>query len=472
MLPMNRWIELFQRRVMLGEFLHRAADALAVFLFVFGTAVLTVRLLLPGLWPHVLWLAVGAVPVAVGAWWVARKKLQSRRETIAMLDKRLAAGGLLMTLAERPDTEWSQHLPQIKEMWRNALPRLFPKRFTSYLALPLLFAVAACFVPLREARATPLVPHAVAQNATQQLEELKAELDQAEILKEEDKQELEQEVAKLQQETKDTPLTHENWETVDALTERLQLRVDDAAAQNSKFQEAVAQLAKATRGEGEPLSPEAREQLEQDVAEAVEMLTKKGANSADVAPGKKGAGNKSLQDKLQRLMKEGKLKLPSDPQERQELLDELQDELNKEKQKLSELRKKCKACSQCKGGCEKPGDGECDAEGQIAKQGADKDGKPGRGGINRGRGDAEISFGDEADGKGTQFKEVILPPGFADKPKAEIVGVQLIAPTEEPAANVAPGVPRQIDPSTGNTTWNRKLSPKHRNIVRKFFDGK
>lgn len=469
--PMNRWIELFQRRVLLGEFLHRAADALAIFLFVFGTAVLTVRLTFPQMWPHVLWLAIGALPVAAGAWCLARQKLQSRRETIAMLDQRLVAGGLLMTLAERPDEEWSEHLPKIRSLWANALPRLFPKRFTSYLALPILFAVASCFVPLREAKSTPVTPQAVAQNATQQLEELKESLDQAEILQEEEKKELEEEVSKLQEETKETPLTHENWETVDALTERLQLRVDDASAKASKFQEAVAQLAKAAGGQGEQLSPEAKEQLEKDVEEAIEQLQKKGSQSSEIGPGKQGSGKQSLKDKLQRLMKDGKARLPTDPKERQELLDQLKEELEKEKEKLSELRKKCKACSQCKGGkCE--GEGECESDKFSDQAGEKKDGKPGRGGVSRGRGDAEMSWGDEADEKGAKFKEVLLPPGFADKPKDEIAGIQLIAPNEEPVTATGKGAQRQIDASSGDATWNRKLSPKHRNVVRKFFDGK
>ena len=466
--PMNRWIEQFQRRILLGEFLHRAADALAIFLFVFGTIVLAVRLAVPQYWPNVLWLAAGAVPVAAVAWWLARQRQQSRRETIAMLDNRLAAGGLLMTLAERPDEEWVTHLPTIQSLWKQALPRIFPKRFTSYLAMPLLFAVAACFVPLREAKSTPIAPQAVAKNATEQLEQLKESLDEAQILKEEEKKEFEEEVAKLQEETQDTPLTHENWETVDALTERLQLRVDDAAAQASKFQEAVAQLAKAAGGEGQKLSPEAQEQLEKDVEEAIEQLAKKGASSAEIGPGKPGSGKKSLKDQLQSLMKDGKARLPSDPTERQELLDQLKEELEKEKQKLSELRKKCKACSQCKGKCE----GECEGDGLSDQPGPNKDDKPGRGGVTRGRGDAEMSYGDEANKNGVKFKETILPPGFADKPKDEIAGVQLIAPNEEPATAAAKGAQRAIDPSSGNATWNRKLSPKHRNVVRKFFDAK
>ena len=252
------------------------------------------------------------------------------------------------------------------------------------------------------------------------------------------------------------------------MTERLQLRVDDAAAQASKFQEAVAQLAKAAGGEGQKLSPEAQEQLEKDVEEAIEQLAKKGASSAEIGPGKPGSGKKSLKDQLQSLMKDGKARLPSDPTERQELLDQLKEELEKEKQKLSELRKKCKACSQCKGKCE----GECEGDGLSDQPGPNKDDKPGRGGVTRGRGDAEMSYGDEANKNGVKFKETILPPGFADKPKDEIAGVQLIAPNEEPATAAAKGAQRAIDPSSGNATWNRKLSPKHRNVVRKFFDAK
>lgn len=469
--PMNRWIELFQRRVMLGEFLHRAADALTVFLFVFGTLVLTVRLVLPQLWPHVLWLGVGAVPVAIVAWWMARQRLQSRRETIAMLDKRLEAGGLLMTLAEQPDVEWNEHLPQIRSLWAKALPRLYPKRFVTNLALPILFAVAVCFVPLREARSTPITPQAVAQNATQQLEELKDSLDQAQILEEEEKKQLEEEVAKLQEETKDTPLTNENWETVDALTERLQLRVDDASAKATKFQEAVAQLAKAASGQGQNLSPEAREQLEKDVEEALEQMMKSGGDPNEQNPGKPGSDKQSLKGKLQRLMKDGKAKLPTDAKERQELLDQLKEELEQEKKKLSELREKCKACSQCKGGkCE--GDGDCKSDKYSNEKGPKKDGNPGRGGVTEGRGDAEMSWGDEADDKGTKFKEVLLPPGYADKPKDEIAGVDLIAPKEEAATTAAKGTQRKMDASSGDATWHRKLSPKHRNVVRKYFDGK
>ncbi|MBX3438748.1 MAG: hypothetical protein KF861_14735, partial [Planctomycetaceae bacterium] len=68
----DRWIDRHLRRLHFGQFLQRAVEWLAVYLFAFGTAVLIVKLMLPALWPHVLWVAAGVVPVTVAAWWASR----------------------------------------------------------------------------------------------------------------------------------------------------------------------------------------------------------------------------------------------------------------------------------------------------------------------------------------------------------------------------------------------------------------
>jgi hypothetical protein len=316
--------------------------------------------------------------------------------------------------------------------------------------------VASCFVPLREASSTPILRNSVGQQATNQLEELLTALD--EVLPEEEKKELEKEIEKLAEETRQTPLTHEKWETIDALRERMTARVEAATAEASKFSDAVAQLAKAG-DDNLPLSEENLLRLEKDAVDALQQLMKKGA--FDGAP-------QSLQDELQRLSQ--KKRLPSDPGERQKLLDELREHLDQEERKLSELRKKCEGCkSLCKGDCDKEGEceGQCEGKGNCRKDG---DGRPGRGGVNRGRGDAELTWGDESDKDGTKFKETVLPPGMRDQPKEETIGLSKTAPNEEPAATAARGTARELDPASGQTTWNRPLSPKHRNVVRKFFD--
>ncbi len=97
---------------------------------------------------------------------------------------------------------------------------------------------------------------------------------------------------------------------------------------------------------------------------------------------------------------------------------------------------------------------------------------PGRGGVNRGRGDAPLTWGDESDETNTKFKEVVLPPGFLEDPKGEILGVTKTAPNEEPAESAPRSARRQVNPASGQETWKRKLRPRHRNVVRKYFHSK
>jgi hypothetical protein len=156
--------------------------------------------------------------------------------------------------------------------------------------------------------------------------------------------------------------------------------------------------------------------------------------------------------------------LPDDEAERQELLDELREFLDDENRKLAELRKKC---SGCRGHGEGNEDGE-DEEGQCA--GNANCNRPGRGGVTRGRGDAELTWGDESDKQGTKFKEVVLPKGMLDQPKDEIVAIKKSAPIEQ-AGEEGPRTARRTDEAAaGQATWNRKLNPRHRNAVRKYFD--
>ncbi len=466
----DRWIDRHLRRLHLGQFLQKAGEWLAVYLFVFGTAVLVVKLLIPSLWPHVLWMAAGVVPAAIAAWWVSRQAAFTRAESVALLDRSLRAGGLLMTLTEAPDDAWETHLPQVERKWQEALPRIRPRRSASTLIAPLLFALGACFVPLREGSATNVVKNTAGQQATQQLQSLLEQLEESAVLEEEERDRLEEAIAKLKEETEDSPLTHEKWETVDSLEQMMRMRLDGTHMDVEAAAQAASILAKAAAGDGPPLSQERQEQLEQDILETLQKLAKNG--------GLNGASS-SLQSELQRLMKSGKLGKSGDSAARQELLNELQDFLEQESEKLSELRKQCQGgtCSKC--GSSMCKDGQCEGEGQCSSCGAQCEGglcsacsggSPGRGGVTRGRGDAEMTWGDESDDAGTKFKETVLPPGLMDEPTDETVGVTRSAPEVEPAASATRAGVREIDPASGRETWSRTLRPRHRNVVRQFFD--
>jgi hypothetical protein len=462
----DRWIDRYAARIRLGEFLQRAAETGAAFLFAFGAVVLAVKLLIPQAWPNVLWGSVGLVPAWGLAWWLARRHYRSRGESVARLDSALGSGGLLMMLSELSDSErgqeWMHDLPQIERAWKEAMPRVRPRRFASYLALPLLFAVGACFVPLREGTTALALRNTVGQQAAQELEALLDSIDEERILEEQEKQKLHEEIERLAEETRETPLTHEKWETVDALRERMKVRIESASMLSSQASSAAALLSESNSAKpaGE-ISAERIEGLENELGEAVQKLMQKGAFSK--AP-------QWLQNQLARMTNNGKLRLPGEAGERKEVLDELKDFLEKENKKLADLRKKCSACkSGCKGGeCE--GESECDSDGLCKSSSASN--RPGRGGVTRGRGDAELTWGDEADKQGTKFKEVVLPKGFLDQPKDDVVAVQKSAPNEEAAADAPRSARRDDEAAAGQTTWNRKLNPRHRNAVRKYFDAK
>ena len=348
----DRWVQRYVRRINVGEFLRDAAEWLAGFCFVFGVAVLVVKLRWPNLWPHVLWLVAATVPATSVSWWLSRRRRLSRQDAVAMLDQKLAAGGLLMTLSELPGPAWKSRLPQLESLWRRALPTLRPVRFTRVLILPIVFAVATCFVPLRNIN-EPVVEGAVAQQTMQRLEEFLAQLEEAEVIKPEDKEseQLKDEMRKLSNETKERPLTHEKWETVDALQERMKAKLERQSNLMSQAAESLSALSKALdqlnqSGETE-LSDEQLEQLEKEVAKAMQELAKGGAL---------GKLSLAMQQKLGAMAKAGEFKLPKDAAEREALAEELQKFLNKESLKLAELRDKCEKCNDpdCEE-CKKPG---------------------------------------------------------------------------------------------------------------------
>ena len=455
----DRWVQRYVRRIGVGEFLRDAAEWLAGFCFVFGSIVLLVKLRLPSLWPNVLWLIAAALPITCVAWWISCRRRLSQRDAVAMLDQKLDAGGLLMSISETADADWAAKLPMMERLWQNAIPKLRPVRFTKLLIFPSVFAVAACLVPLRNID-EPIVEGAVAQQAAQRLEELMQHLEEAEVIKPEEpeSEQIRDELKKLADETTNRPLTHEKWATVDALQERMKAKLERSSDLVSHAGEALATLAQ-TLGDlsktGEmKLSEEQFQQLENEVQKAMQQLAKSGGL------GKMPA---ALQKKLGGLAKNGVFKLPENAAERDALLAELQEHLGKESKKLAELRKKCKACEGCK---------PCDKEGECESAFAASCNKPGNGGVSEGRGDAELQFGDAAKHQGTKFKESVLPPGFLDKPREEVLSVTAASPEVKPADAASRNAARGNEANSGNETWNHAVRPRHRSVVKNYFSEK
>jgi hypothetical protein len=313
--------------------------------------------------------------------------------------------------------------------------------------MPLVFSICVLFVPLSEIRSSTTELHTAGREATENLEEVLSALQEAEVLNDEEEEELREQIERLREEAEHTPLTHERWEAVDALERRLRLQLDESVARAEQAEAASQLLANASEGE-QTMTSERREQLEQQVMEAMQQLAASG--------GLEGA-SQNLRDAAQRGQ------LPSDPEARQQALEELAERLQSECNRLSELR------SQCQGNCNGQGNKPGQCQGNGKEDGPDvENGNPGRGGVNRGRADAEMSFGEESDEQGAQFRETVLPPGFMDD--AQTSGITLAQPDVNPADAAARSDALLVDPASGMETWQRTVRPRHQSVVRQYFD--
>ena len=93
---------------------------------------------------------------------------------------------------------------------------------------------------------------------------------------------------------------------------------------------------------------------------------------------------------------------------------------------------------------------------------------PGRGGVTRGRADAEMIWGEETPGDTSKFEAKVLPDArYADPENSAVVGIGAAAPPVDPRAEAAGSAP--IEAASGQSAWRRRLAPHHRDAVRTWF---
>ena len=433
----QRWIFRHLRRLRWGQFLGDCADALSLYLIVVGCAILLVKMFLPAWWPQTLWVFAGLPVVPLWSWRKTRLHRFTRAEATAMLDQKLEAGGLLMTLSETPDEQWREHLPQVESLWRESLPKIRPRRFVSLLAAPLAFAIVTCFVPIRESSSLNAGPTKVSEQITEELEEMLESLEEANVLEEPEKEELKKELEKFAEQTHDQPLTHEQWEMADFLRQQMQMKWEKNERGLEAVSSALDELMSEMANNGE-ISAEQLEQFEKAAGENLQSLARKALD------GSTEGMSDQMKQMLENLAKNGKLKMPGDAEAQKKAMEELKEMLENEAKKLAEQRSKCQGLGECQ--------------------------EPGQGGTSRGRADAELVYGKESDRENTKFKEVVLPPGFLDEPSKQIVRMTSKAPETDPALEAPRAAARKNDPAAGRATWSRKLNPKYRGVVRKYFN--
>lgn len=263
------------RRLNRGVVLKVAAEWLAIWLCAFGTVVIVAKRAWPGLWPGILWAAISVIPVLV----LSRRKALERRflagDGAALLDDRLGTHGLLMTVVERPDSSWRQHLPADEMSWAQAMPRLRPIRFAKVVLLPAIFLGIALTLPAKEAPLDPAKKNRPRLKAVTQLPQMLEELKKADVLEAKEHKFLKEEIDKIVEQTKKAPPNAEQWRKIDELRARLAQRLNVASRKAKKGKQAAERLANAAKSPDKKLTKRELKQLEQDLQNALARMAKK-----------------------------------------------------------------------------------------------------------------------------------------------------------------------------------------------------
>jgi hypothetical protein len=447
MTTLELWIKRHHRRLAFGLFLQRAGEWLAAFLFVFGASVLTAKLFLPQFWPGVLWLGLAILPILVlSGRWASRVQF-SRMEAVALLDRQLKGGGLVMSLAESDDPAWHDRLPKTPELWKRKLPKIHPVRFFRLIGWPAVFVLGALLIPTRNPHPTMGFSPAVGRQATRQLDTMVDLLEASHVLAPEESAELKAVIEMLSEETEHAPLTSERWETIDHMRKQLGEKLAADETTLAQANEAMSKLLEANGGDLENLLSENKVDLGK-VAQVLKAMNDKGA-----IPELPAAFGPEFED----LLKLGQKPLASDPKIREQVLSQVQSLLQNRSLDLQMVRSQldrtfAQMPSLSNGGPMDEGENESLRTSETGS-----------------RADGPAKWGKESEGRQEKFKQVVLPPGFLDNPTNQVAGVTPGTRTVRPSENVASELPTEFESATGREVRSRELRPRHRAVVKKYF---
>ncbi len=429
-----------RNRCNLAIFVGLLLKSVSVYLAAAGAFTLITRIFWPGASPYLYLLLPGAVlPIAVALFWFQRRKYRDA-DVQGISDRRANLGGLLLTLSVWDDALWEEKLSASVQSPTTKLPQLRWGLFLKtvpYLAFLILALVVPQKVYSEYARGISALEYEELKTIEQQLEFISEE----DLLTDEQTEQLKEEVERM---LTNAEQSHESrWEAIDALNEKINTEMEDVSASFTNAERAAA--------------TGSREQLEK----ALMDLVQKGwlGELPPELANKLGPG-------VQNLLKQGSL--PKDLADLEAVREYIKSLSQVQIRKLH----KAGLCSGSGGLCETNlDDFELASQGFNPAQGPEGEGNPGRGGINRGRGDAPMLWGEESDEQKVKFTTKELPPiSISSDEEMPVVGINILEP-EEMEAPVAGGAGRVLNFKNivGSEAWQRRISPRHRGLVRRYF---
>lgn len=432
-LPLRR----LARRLAIGLFLDRWPIWAAAGLLLAGVIALVCRLFVPAAAPFLVWLWLAPILTALPVLLLCLVRAYRPGEVVALADWLGGGKGTLLAMLEHPDSSWSTS-SAMAEASTFALPRFRPWRKLAILIPAAVFLAVAWLLPQRAA--PPGLNAALAHEMAADLTNTLAALKQQDLVTPAEEQRLEEAIERIRRDAEKRVDTS-SWEAVDALREQVVAGLSEKKNAVKWAQESLGRYAAAaTAGAG----GEQAKALSSELARALEKLAQSGMLNG-VSP------------ELQAMLKAGQF--PGDAATLGQLTAALAEQLAAANARMGNLAALGEGFGRFDPADFPVGSG----------QSPDGDGLPGRGGINRGRGDAELTYGKETAAH-DRFKMQALPPGAARSPDDWAPIVTLPGAPEESARLSTAAAARQYGAAAGQSAWRRTLAPRHQSAVKKYFE--
>jgi hypothetical protein len=389
------------------------------------------------------WLLVAPFLAFAPAIYICVRGAYSPEQVAALADLLDGGKGTLLSLYETGDPAWIQ-APAAEKLFTRPLPRLRPWRRLSMVFGAVAFLSIALLLPQRLAdeRGNEILANGIASD----LKNTVAELKKQDLITPVEEKKLQEEIERIRKDAMQR-LDASSWEAADALREKTAAGISQKRDALKWAMESAARYSAAAQA-GAPNTPAQAQEL----GEAIETLAKMGM-LADAPP--------ELQKLLggQKALAGGKVQLPSDAASLKKLNESLARYLSERGERFGKAAQLGREFAQFD-----PREFPFSNEPQP-----DGDGDPGAGGINRGRGDASLTRGNET-AAFDRFKAVSLPPGYVRSPDDWApVAVLPGSPQESPVFS-APSQALQYANTAGQAAWRRTLAPRHYSAVRKYFE--
>ncbi|HEX7010441.1 MAG TPA: hypothetical protein VF184_10690 [Phycisphaeraceae bacterium] len=457
----ERTVRSFVSRVGWVLFLRWGLLLTAGWCFLWGTAVLALRVVTDLPWPVLLWGAAGLAPAVAGAGFWAWRCRPTQAAARALLDRTSRAGGLLMAQEEADLRRWRQRIPPL----RAPAVRWQGQRQVALTLLAALFLLGSFLVPADFAHQAQSRPLNI-DGPTQQLAEQINLLEEERILDDQQAQDLRQDLERLaQQATAEDPV--KTWEALDHLADKLQNTASQTAERTLRQTEQATQsqtLAEALAGENGLLGEEALTTAMAELAAQVQQ-----------AMAENEALSESLGEGLREALQAGELS----PQQLAALAQAMAGQKLAMEQMMARLADARLIDEQLLAMCKQLGQSDSEELRKLlAECQGDKEAllalcrRPGRGGVSRGRGDAEMIWKTQASSEeGVSFKEQVLPAASLEALReSRMVGVSQGTPQVDEAAGPSAGGALQGAAASGGSAVSHRVLPRHRATVQRYFD--